>query len=70
MRIIKHGNTSPLYVKPTRVADCPRCSCKFTVEDKDTYLVKDGDYRSSGMVQKVTCPECGKKNILPNGFLE
>jgi len=65
MRIIKHGTTSPLYVKPIVVGICPKCECTFEVEEKDKYTVYEGDYRSGGNVQVVSCPECRTRNIKP-----
>lgn len=49
MKIIEKGNLNEIKVK------CPKCSCKFIIDDKDTrFLEVDG----RGIRSIVYCPCC------------
>lgn len=66
MKIIKHGDTSPLYVPPVLIGVCPKCGCEFEIENtSDTYTKYVDEYRGGGDVIFCNCPECGHKKIEP-----
>lgn len=62
-QIITHGKTE------IHRRDCFFCGCDFTYQDADIEYKPDVEQvRGTGLkpVKLVTCPECGRSNIIYN----